>query len=167
MEYIIATEKDTSAVFELVQDTILTVYPKFYPQEVADFFCALHSIENIRHDVKSGYVFILLHDKRIVGTGSYKDNHITRVYVKPQFQRQGYGSYIMECLESEIGLKYDSVYLDASLPASRLYESRGYKTVRHEKITVKNDAVLIYEVMEKRPCKTDTSINYTSGLSVR
>ena len=167
MEYIRATEKDASAVFELVQDTISTVYPKFYPQEVVDFFCELHSMENIQHDIKNGCVSILLHDNRIVGTGSYKDNHITRVYVSPQFQGQGYGSYIMECLENEIGLKYDSVYLDASLPASRLYEHRGYKTVKHEKITVKNCAVLIYEVMEKRLCKTDTSINYTSGLSVR
>ena len=35
----------------------------------------------------------------------------------------------MQCLEAEIAENYDSVELDASLPASALYEKRGYKTI--------------------------------------
>lgn len=46
-------------------------------------------------------------------------------------------------------MKYDNVYLDASLPASRLYEKRGYQTVKHEKWEVENGKILIYEVMVK------------------
>ncbi len=38
MEYIKASEKDIDAVWELVQETIKTVYPKYYPKEVVDFF---------------------------------------------------------------------------------------------------------------------------------
>lgn len=85
----------------------------------------------------------------IIGTGCYKDNHITRVYVKPTYQKQGCGSYIMQCLENEIGLKNEIVYLDASLPASHLYEKRGYKTIKYERWNVENDVILVYEVMEK------------------
>ena len=92
-------------------------------------------------------------DGEIVGTGCYKDNHIIRVYVNPAFQKQGYGSYIMNCLENEIGLCYGNVYLDASLPASLLYEKRGYKTLKHEQWNVENGVVLVYEVMEKQLAK--------------
>lgn len=149
MEYIKANEKDTEQIVMLVQDTIRTIYPKYYPKEVVNFFCELHCKENIFKDIGNGQVGILRNDNMIVGTGCYKDNHITRVYVKPEFQGQGYGSYIMQCLENEISLKYDTVYLDASLPASRLYEKRGYQTVKHERWNVENGVILVYEVMEK------------------
>lgn len=150
MEYIKATEEELEQIFSLVQSTIIAIYPKYYPKEVVDFFCKLHSKENIGDDIENGKVGVLLHNGRIVGTGSFSDNHITRVYVTPEFQGQGCGSYIMECLEKEIGSKYSSVYLDASLPASRLYEHRGYQTIKHGKWDVENGVVLVYEVMEKQ-----------------
>lgn len=149
MEYIKAREAYTDEIFDLVQKTIKTIYPKYYPQEVVDFFCQLHNKENIEADIRCGYVNILCDNGIVVGTGSRKDNHITRVYVLPELQGKGYGSYIMSCLESEIAVEYESVELDASLPASRLYEHRGYKTLRHEEHKLENDVVLVYEVMEK------------------
>ena len=141
MEYIKAELENLDDVFCIVQNTIRTIYPKYYPKEVVDFFCELHNRENIAKDIENGIVGILLVDKQIIGTGSHDGNHITRVYVLPEFQGKGYGSFI--------SLNYDTVALDASLPASHLYECRGYYTVRHEKCLVENDAVLIYEVMEK------------------
>lgn len=150
MQYIKATEPDLDQIVTLVQDTIKTIYPKYYPKEVVDFFCEHHCRENIAKDVKDGVVGVLLVDDEIVGTGCYRNNHITRVYVNPAYQKQGYGSYIMQCLEDEIGLHSDTVCLDASLPASHLYEKRGYNTIKHERHTVANGVVLVYEVMEKR-----------------
>lgn len=149
MEYIEAKEENLDFVFEIVQNTVKTIYPKYYPKEVVDFFCELHSRENIAKDIESGKAGILLVDEQIVGTGSHDGNHITRVYVLPEFQGKGYGSFIMQCLEDEISGKCDKVLLDASLPASQLYERRGYRTIRHEKWFVENDVVLVYEVMEK------------------
>lgn len=149
MKYIKATEKDLVQITLLVQDTIKTVYPKYYPQEVVNFFCNLHNYENISKDIKDGYIGILINDDELVGAGCYKGNHITRVYVSPQHQKKGYGSHIMQCLEDEIALNYDKAILDASLPASLMYEKRGYKTIKHEKWNVENGAVLVYEIMEK------------------
>lgn len=160
MEYIKATEKDLEQIVILVQETIKTIYPKYYPKEVVDFFCELHCQENIFNDIKAGLVGVLKKDNEILGTGCYKDNHITRIYVKPAFQKQGYGSYIMQCLENEIGLQHDTVCLDASLPASHLYEKRGYETIKHERWNVENGVVLVYEIMEKRLMKCSTSIYY-------
>lgn len=160
MEYIKATEKDLEQIVTLVQETIQTIYPKYYPKEVVEFFCELHCKENIFKDIKDGFVGILKNDDEIVGTGCYKDNHITRVYVKPIYQKQGYGSYIMQCLENAIGLNYEAVYLDASLPASHLYEKRGYKTIKHEQWNVENGVILVYEIMEKSLVKCSTCICY-------
>lgn len=160
MEYRKATEMDTEQIVTLVQDTIRTIYPKYYPKEVVDFFLELHCKENIAKDIEAGLVGILEKEGVAAGTGCYKENHITRVYVKPEYQGNGFGSHIMQCLEAEIGKKYDTVYLDASLPASHLYEKRGYKTVKHEKWNVENGVVLVYEVMEKPLSGSSTSISY-------
>lgn len=160
MEYVKATEKDTAKIAALVQDTIRTIYPKYYPKEVVDFFCELHCQENISKDIEKGLVGILREDSVLIGTGCYKDNHITRVYVSPAYQGKGYGSYIMQCLENKVGLKYDTVYLDASLPACRLYEKRGYKTIKHDKWDVENGVVLVYEVMEKSLSNVASTICY-------
>lgn len=150
MEYIKATEKDIEQITALVQETIKTVYPKYYPKEVVYLFCELHCAENIRKDVEDGRVGVLIIDNEIVGTGCYEENHITRVYVKPAAQGKGYGSYIMDCLEKKVSLQYDTANLDASLPACCLYEKRGYRTVKHDRWNAENDVVLVYEIMEKR-----------------
>lgn len=149
MEYISAVTENLDQVYELVQDTIKTVYPKYYPKEVVDFFCEHHSKENILRDIENGVVGVLIDNDRMVGTGCYQDNHITRVYVLPEFQGRGYGTFIMEQLEDIIAGEYDIVCLDASLPASHLYEKRGYQTIRHDRWNVENGVVLVYEIMEK------------------
>lgn len=149
MEYGKAGIENAEEIYELVQNTIIAIYPKYYPKEVVDFFCRLHDKEKIVQDITAGNVGILTHDNQLVGTGSHKENHITRVYVSPAFQGQGYGSYIMQILENEIALHHDTVYLDASLPASHMYENRGYVTIRHEKWNVENGVVLVYEIMQK------------------
>lgn len=152
MEYRKALEKHIDRVFNIVQNTVTTIYPKYYPKEVVDFFCQLHSRENIIKDIKNENVGILVVDNQIVGTGSHEENHITRVYVLPEFQGKGYGSFIMQCLEDTISRQYHTALLDASLPASHLYEQRGYRTMKHEKWNVEHDVVLVYEVMEKELC---------------
>lgn len=153
MEYVKAAKESLDFIYEIVQNTVKAIYPKYYPKEVVDFFCELHSRENIAKDIENGNAGILLADNQIVGTGCCLDNHITRVYVLPKFQRKGYGSFIMQCLEDEISAKYDKVLLDASLPASHLYEQRGYYTIEHKKWFVENNVVLVYEVMEKELIK--------------
>lgn len=149
MEYIKATDKNIESVFHIVQSTVKTIYPKYYPKEVVDFFCELHNRENIAADIENGNVGILVVNNQIVGTGSHDGNHITRVYVLPAFQGKGYGSFIMQCLEDEITGTYNVVQLDASLPACGLYEHRGYHTIKHEKWMVENGVILVYEIMEK------------------
>ena len=149
MKYIAAQIEDLDMVFDIVQNTIKAVYPRCYPSEVVRFCCQLHSKENIKKDILNNCVGMLFVGDAVVGTGWYEDNQITRVYVLPENQGKGYGTYIMNELEKEISKNYSNIYLDASLPASHLYEKLGYITKEHCRWEVENNAVLVYEVMVK------------------
>lgn len=149
IEYRKAEIQDTEEIMELVHNTVRKVYPRYYPEEVADFFCLYHNRERIRSDILAGKAGVLLYDGRIVGTGSYEGNHITRLYILPEFQGKGYGTRIMKLLEKQISGGYDGVEVDASLPACRMYEKLGYRTVRHEQLALKNNIILVYDVMRK------------------
>ena len=160
MIYKLATKENVEDVYNIVQHTIKTIYPKYYPAEVVDFFCELHNKDAIAKDIENGHVKILEVDDKMIATGCFVENHITRVYVLPEYQKKGYGTYIIKNMEAEIMEKYDKANLDASLPAAALYEKLGFTTVKHEKYPVENGVVLVYEIMEKELHRNSTEINY-------
>ena len=149
IDYIKADCRYAKKICSLVQSTIRGVYPKYYPNEVVEFFCGLHSLENISRDIADGQVYVLIMNGEIIGTGSARDNHITRVYVLPKYQRMGHGSKIIRELEILITQGFDHTLIDASLPAVCMYEHLGYKTLRHENMELQNGAVLVYDIMKK------------------
>lgn len=146
---LLANEEDAWQIFELVQRTVREIYPKYYLPEIVDMFCEYHNIEKIKEDIKAEKTYKLVLEDKIVATGSIDNNHINRVYVLPEYQRNGYGSFIMSELERRIALKYDTASIDASLPACRLYEKLGYKTVEHGTWECANGVIQVYEIMEK------------------
>lgn len=150
MNYRKASIEDAEKITAIVQKTIAEIYPKYYPKEIVEFFAQLHCYENIVRDIKNNIVYIAKLDNVIIGTGSYEENHITRVYVLAQYQGKGYGHYILKELEKEIVKKYSCAVLDTSLPACKFYEGNGYKTVKHEYCKCDNKTILVYDVMEKQ-----------------
>ncbi len=88
-------------------------------------------------------------DGKIIATGCFVDNHITRVYVLPEQQKMGYGTFIIKNIVAQISENYDKAYLDASLPAAALYGKLGFSITKHEHYPVENGVILAYEVMEK------------------
>lgn len=149
MKYVTATEAHADDIHRVLQTTIQSVYPKYYPAEVADFFCNLHSSDHVREGIASGNMGILIEDGKVIGTGCFDGNHITRVYVLPTFQGKGCGSMIIDHLENLISKDHETVVLDASLPAASLYEHRGYRTTGHGTIDLENDVKLVFEKMER------------------
>lgn len=150
MELVLAKREDAEQVYKLVQETIRAVYPRYYLKEIVDMFSEFHDRENVLKDIEAGNTYILSDDGNIIGTGTAKENHITRVYVLPDFQGRGYGSFIMEQLEEKIGERYEWVYIDASLPACKLYGKLGYQTADHGIWECKNGVIQVYEIMKKQ-----------------
>ena len=149
MEYTKATIEDMEEIYNLVQDTIKEVYPRYYPEEVVRFFSQQQSWENLERDLDEERIYVLLDSEHVIGVGSFEGNHITRVFVRTDYQSHGVGSFIMQHLEDRIEREYETVHLESTMPAVIMCEKRGYRTVRHEKWTVRNGAVLVYPVMEK------------------
>lgn len=150
MEYRKAGRSDILSVLALVQNTIRAIYPRYYPQGCVDYFLSWHSPERVAAAIEAGQVNVLLDGGKLVGTGSREEDHITRVFVVPQCQGRGYGRYILDRLEEAVAAEYDTVRLDASLPAAHLYERRGYHTVEHQSEETESGCVLVWDVMEKR-----------------
>ena len=142
-----ATPEDADKICYIVKHTKAVIYPDYYTQAVVDFINSLTAIDKINKDIEQKNIFVLVKDGEIIGTGSRTDNHITRVYVLPEYQGKGFGSIIMDELEKEIFESYDDCVLEASQPACIFYENRGYKTVRHVKEDIGGGKCMIYEIM--------------------
>lgn len=167
MEYRLAKPEDAKSIYKTVQDTIKEVYPKYYLAEIVDMFSEFHKEENISKDIENGNVYVLLEKNEIIGTGTIIENHITRVYVLPEFQGSGYGTYIMDQLETVIGQKYGKAEIDASLPACKMYYKRGYKTIDHGIWKCANGVIQIYEIMEKEFKERDSKAEEPEKLRLR
>ena len=161
MEYARAENRDLEQIYQLVQDTIQSIYPQYYPREIVEFFSKLHGKKAISADIEKGFVRVLFSGNCLIGTGTFMENHISRLFVLPDFQKNGYGSYILQRLEKEMSSKYDFAVLDASLPAACFYEHKGYKTVSHNELSTDNGFSLVYGLMEKTfaTCTTDICYN--------
>ena len=50
-EYILAKTADLDTVFNIVQNSIKSTYPKYYPKEVVDFFCNLRIVHAFKNRI--------------------------------------------------------------------------------------------------------------------
>lgn len=150
VKIVAAEEKDFQSVRDITQNTIAEIYPKYYPEGAVRFFANHHSDEHIREDIKSGIVFLLLDGDDAVGTVTISGQEMKRLFVLPERQHRGYGRALLDFAEAKIHEHYDSILLDASLPAKELYLKRGYAEVEYHQILTDRGDYLCYDVMQKK-----------------
>ena len=150
-----AAYDDAQRVYTIVRHTKDAIYPDYYTRAVVGYVDRYYTFEIIKSDIEQGRTRVLVKGGEIIGTGSRAGNHITRVYVMPEYQGQGFGSMIMDELEKEIFESHDDCVLEASLPACIFYENRGYKTVRHVKEDIGGGKCMVYEIMRKARVNVD------------
>ncbi|MCR5803108.1 MAG: GNAT family N-acetyltransferase [Clostridia bacterium] len=149
MDINFAQEKDLETVRSITQTTIKEIYPKYYPAGAVDFFIRHHSDDRIASDIKKGRVYILTDEGQKVGTVTIEDNHIFRLFVLPKYQGKGYGRALMDHAEKKAFENSDTIVLDSSLPAKKIYMKRGFKETEYHVIDTGNGDFLCYDVMEK------------------
>lgn len=142
---------DLSTVKNISEVTISEIYPHYYSKGAVDFFLEHHSEENILEDIKENRVFLCLDTlQNAVGTITVKDNEICRLFVLPAYQGRGFGTEMLDFAEKLIFQHYPKAVLDASLPAKQIYLKRGYKEIKFNIITTRDNDYLCYDVMEKQ-----------------
>lgn len=105
MNFLSAGLQDFIIVKRITRRNIKKIYPAYYPKDVVSFFLKHHSDANILRDIKNNNVYLLEVDGKPVGTGSISNNEIGRVFVLPECQGRGYGTIIMNQLETIISKK--------------------------------------------------------------
>jgi GNAT superfamily N-acetyltransferase len=100
-------------------------------------------------DILAGKVYLLETEGGTAGTVTISGNEINRLFVLPRYQGRGYGSQLMDFAEQMIRRESDTVILDASLPAKKMYLQRGYRSTAHQTIETDNGDYLCYDVMER------------------
>ena len=72
-----------------------------------------------------------------------------------RFFVQGYGDYvpglysIIRMNSNAVDKQFDTIIVDASLPAKSLYLKRGYRETAYPQLLTENGDYLCYDVMEK------------------
>ena len=145
----IANEFDFEYVKRITQTTIKAVYPKYYPAGAVQFFFDHHSDEKILEDIKANRVYLIENEENEVGTVTICGNEINRLFVLTKYQHMGYGRALMDFAEKMISKETDTVVLDASLPAKKIYLLRGYKETAYNIIKTDNGDYLCFDVMER------------------
>ena len=142
---------DLSIVKNISEITISEIYPHYYPKGAVGFFLEHHREENILDDIKKNRVFLCLDTlQNAIGTITVKDNEICRLFVLPTYQGKGFGTEMLDFAERIIFEQYPKVVLDVSLPAKQIYLKRGYKEIKFNIITTRDNDYLCYDVMEKK-----------------
>jgi GNAT superfamily N-acetyltransferase len=149
MKIRLAVSGDFETVRNIVDITIRKIYPRYYPDDVVEYFLAHHSDDRIRADIDSGAVYLAEEGEDAVGTGSVHDDEICRMFVLPSQQGKGYGSALLRTLEARVAKEFKSSRLDSSLPAYSMYLKNGYFPVAWRKIETGEGRVLCYNAMEK------------------
>ena len=144
-----ASASDLRTVRDIVHCTINTVYSRYYPKGAVEFFIAHHREENIDADIAAGMVFVIETGEVTFGTVTTKENEMCRLFVLPDYQRNGYGSTLVEFAERLIAKGHEKIRLDASLPAKAMYIKQGYSVVETHSVLTENGDCLVYDVMEK------------------
>lgn len=140
---------DAEMVKAITEQTINSVYPKYYPKGAVEFFLNHHNENNIKNDIKKGTVYILYEGDNAVGTVTVKENEILRLFVLPQFQGKGFGGILLDFAEKKAAENHSKIIIDASLPAKTIYLKRGYVFTEYHTIKTENGDFLCYDVMEK------------------
>lgn len=145
-----AQEADWETVCRITTDTICTIYPHYYPAGAVASFLEHHSEECIRRDIAAQKVYLYEDVSGIaVGTVTVDGNEMNRLYVLPQAQGNRYGKELMNFAEQLIFQTYDTVVLDASLPAKQIYLRHGYHTTDYHTLLTENGDFLCYDTMCK------------------
>ena len=140
---------DFEPIRYIVEKTIKSIYPDYYPKGAVDFFLEYHCDESIKKALKEETVLLLEAGGNYVGTGSIRGNRVQRFFVLPEFQGRGYGTVIMNEIEKRIFFNHDEIILESSLPAYEFYLKRGYISFDFQKIKTSCGHMLCYHMMKK------------------
>lgn len=121
---------DAQELSNLICKTLREINSKDYSKEIIDKMCVHFSPEKLAELADDRTVFVALHESKIAGTASLKENIILSVFVDAELQGKGIGTKLMKHVE-EVAYKngYKNVKLPSSITSVEFYKKLGYQKI--------------------------------------
>lgn len=125
---------DAEEIVHLIIRNFKEINVKNYGEKAIEALVATHDVEWFRGIAEYANVYVFWNEGKIVGVGSISsfwgsptESILLTIFVLPEFQKQGIGSYIIDTLESDtLFLKAKRVEIPASITAVEFYRKKGY-----------------------------------------
>ncbi|MDR2928622.1 MAG: GNAT family N-acetyltransferase [Cytophagaceae bacterium] len=121
------SEEHTETMYDLIKRTLTGTYSSIYNTDFIDYFLSYNEPCNILSDSKNGHSVLCFSNRLLIGTGCVVNTNIRRVFVLPEYQRNGIGAHIVKYLEDKVkknGLSFVELY--AMLPVVEFYKKLCY-----------------------------------------
>ena len=141
-----AAKDDISILVKLAREIINSKYSSFLGKESVEIFinsgqCDKEIIENIHNCV------IMKTGNNYIGFSIFFENKIHLMMVAPEYEKQGYGSKLLNHIENKLFLENNQIELQSfagNVTANSFYERNGWKNI--EKLS--NNGVEVYKFIK-------------------
>ena len=126
-----AQKGDEKEIIALVHNVIKHSLSSIYPPSAVNWFYEYHSIAHLSDEIENGAdVFVVYDGAELIGTVTYYDDELKRLFIHPDWQKCGIGKYLIEKVESlaqEARRTY--IMLFANPATWRYYKAKGYEPI--------------------------------------
>jgi GNAT superfamily N-acetyltransferase len=114
----------------LLKGVLDEVNSKYYSPEIIFGWKTHNSLKNLEKQFENSKILVYESENRILGLGAIEKDHISKLYVLPEFQKRGIGREILNGLE-EIAKenKFNSCNLNSTLNAIQFYINSNYQVL--------------------------------------
>ena len=126
--------EDAKQIVNILHRNYLEVNSKNYPAQLMDNLAKKHDEKYVRKIAKYSHTYVVVEDDKIIatgGVGNYQEDKdvalLINIFVLPEYQRQGYGTLIMQTLmEDEIYKNAKLIRVNSSITALEFYKKFGF-----------------------------------------
>ncbi len=142
---------DSERIVDLVHEVISFSLGNIYPPSALKWFYDYHSVKSVEDELNSNAVIYGAYDKdKLIGTVTYYDNELKRLFIHPDFQKMGIGKVFMskvEELAEERGGQYVMLYANPN--TWKYYNAKGYEPINFAAEEMEAGEFLAYCTMVK------------------
>ena len=139
---------DAESLLSVARRAISISASPWYTPEQLDNWSGAFSESSIRHAVEVSATFVAVADARVAGFSNLISSgdgraELDLLFIDPDFAGQGLARSLVAAVESEaISRNHRVLWVDASIPAARVFEHLGYQV---EHAYLKEFKGLVYE----------------------
>ena len=157
---------DEKQIIALVHNVIKHSLSKIYPPAAVNWFYEYHSVAHMLDEIESGAdVFTVYDGAELIGTVTYYDDELKRLFIHPDRQKEGIGKYLIdkvEALAQEANRPYIMLYAN---PATwRYYKAKGYEPINFAAEEPNSGEYLSYVTMTKEFTSRKWSISRADAI---